>query len=146
MQYLLRGLPTITHLVLDHIELGPPSCNSVLSQLAVDRESGTSSSYRISSLLTSQASGLSPEFAEHNSGLFLFLNTRRSHDAMNVREDSVIFTDPPDSLKELTLSFQRTNRLKHHELDNTRSVRSFEKHCGVLFNVGPLLYSDELNA
>jgi hypothetical protein len=140
LQSLLHGLPTITHLVLDHIK-PIPSYRSVLAQLAVRLDPTF-----LPNLESLKIYGLPPESVERDASLFRFLNARRRHDAMDFREDGVIFQDPPDGLKELILSFRRTLRLKDHGLDHNNSVSLFKRHCGVLFNIGPLLYYDDPNA
>jgi hypothetical protein len=137
LQSLLRSLPTITHLTLDRIEL-TSSYPSLLGHLAV-----RSDEKFLPNLVSLKIYGLPPESAERDASLFLFLNARRRHNAMDFREDGVIFQDPPDSFKELSLSFRSTDRLKDHGLDHNDSVWLFKKHCGVLFNIGPLLYYDD---
>ncbi|RXW24064.1 hypothetical protein EST38_g1752 [Candolleomyces aberdarensis] len=141
LKSLLHGLPTITHLVLDHVDVKPSSFNDVLAQLAVKRNWNF-----LPNLESLKIFGLPPEWAQDESSLICFLDERRSHDYMNIREEGGIFQDPPDSLKEMILTFRRTSRLRDHTLDDTPSVKLFRKHCGVLFNIGPLLYWGDPNA
>ncbi|KAJ2936453.1 hypothetical protein H1R20_g638, partial [Candolleomyces eurysporus] len=140
LKSLLQGLPTITHLVLDYVNVKPSSFNDVLAQLAVKRDRKF-----LPNLESLKIFGLPPQWAGDDTSLICFLDERRSHDFMNIR-DGCIFQDPPDSLKELVLTFRRTSRLRDHALHNNPSVKLFRKHCGVLFNIGPLLYWGDPNA
>ncbi|RXW17810.1 hypothetical protein EST38_g8045 [Candolleomyces aberdarensis] len=130
LQFLLYSLPTITNLVLDHITTRYSSDDDVLFHLA---PSGKEFLPNLESL---KIKGLPPDWAEESSSLDHFLNARRSYRYSN---GALVFEEPPDSLKELVLTFRRTRRLEYHELDSIASVESFRKDSGVLFHIGPLL-------
>ncbi|RXW17806.1 hypothetical protein EST38_g8044, partial [Candolleomyces aberdarensis] len=132
-QTLLLGLPTITHLVLDQVDIWFSDHEVLFHLTAKDQKI-------LPNLESLKIMGLTPEWAEDSTRLAEFLSARRNYIYANVEKDSVIFVEPPDSLKELVLNFRRTKRFESHDLDNDTLVKSFRQDCRVLFNIGALLF------
>ena len=66
----------------------------------------------------------------------LLLMSRRRFDLC----EDVFFTGPPDTLKELVITFLPASRRKEFVLEEHAAVRMFRQHGGVTFTIGPRFY------
>ncbi|RXW24059.1 hypothetical protein EST38_g1759 [Candolleomyces aberdarensis] len=116
----MRALPSTTHLTLNYpkVHSFAPHRRAILlselydSKVRADRKV-------LPNLESLQLLNLDPEVHSdvHIYGISPFLNSRRTFDQTNTRDDENFFIGPPDTLKELVITFEETQRLREHKMD-----------------------------
>ncbi|KAJ2936459.1 hypothetical protein H1R20_g634, partial [Candolleomyces eurysporus] len=116
----MRALPSITHLTLNY-----PKVHSSIHSWAplILSELYASNFHDPSGLLPNleslQLLNLDPmvNFSPSIHDVSYFLNSRRKFDKTKNWADEDVFIGPPDTLKELVMTFQETRRYSEHKLD-----------------------------
>ncbi|KAJ2923949.1 hypothetical protein H1R20_g13153, partial [Candolleomyces eurysporus] len=116
----MRALPSITHLTLNYPKIHSSTRNwapVILSELYASNFHDPSR--LLPNLESLQLLNLDPmmHFSPSIYDVSYFLDSRRKFDKTKNWADEDVFIGPPDTLKELVMTFQETRRYSEHKLD-----------------------------